>query len=203
MENVAYAVHTRSCTFLLDRDGLCHWIVARHGGVPPDIRGCVGAQFVASLHPELDGLLAGELLLGAAALFVKHDPESGKLVLIRTGEIVHVEDRAAARPSSPPRPLSDDTLDLSGTPFAPPPPPTSRGGDTIPPPAWVPSRADDREPSYPGFAVSHGVEIEELDVSPDPESYPGHAAPPVEAAGESTITLTLPLFRGHGRLPER
>lgn len=214
MENVAYAVHTKTCTFLLDREGLCHWIVSRHGMVPPEIRGCVGAQFVASLHAELDGLLAGELLIGSAALFVKHDPETDKLVLLRTGTILHVEDREAGRSSQPPRPLGDDTLDLAGgPPLDSPPSVGARGGDTVPPPAYV---------VHPPRGVSLADEAEELDVQPDPDSLPdvgplppyqprdepsgGHgAARHRKAEGESTITLTLPLFRGGParRLPDR
>lgn len=237
MENVAYAVHTKTCTFLLDREGLCHWIVSRHGMVPPEIRGCVGAQFVASLHAELDGLLAGELLIGSAALFVKHDSETDKLVLLRTGTILHIEDREAGRTSQPPRPLGDDTLDLGGDaasvavrtqPLTGPPqdatlpltdasllrsPVGGRGGDTVPPPAYVVHRPR---------GASLADEAEELDVQPDPDSLPdvgplppfqpregapaGHgAARHRKVEGESTITLTLPLFRGGParRLPDR
>lgn len=211
MENVAYAVHTRTCTFLLDREGLCLWIVSRHGAVPPELRGCVGAQFVASLHAGLEGLLAGELLIGSAALLVKHDSETDKLVLMRTGTILHVEERDAAHGAETPRPLGDDTLDLAGgPPLDAPPSVGARGGDTVPPPAFV-------RP-----AASLADEAEELDVQPDPDSLPdvgplppyqpreepsaGHR--PVghrKAEGESTITLTLPLFRGGPtrRLPDR
>jgi hypothetical protein len=199
MDKVVYAVHTRSCTFLLDAEGLCHWIVSRTGVLPPDVRGCVGAQFVACLHPELPGFLAGELVLGAAALFTKHEEESGRAVLMRSGEIVHVEQRGAAR-SAHAGALSDDTLDLKGGPGSstrPPPaipagyerpappqrygsPPSfnARGGDTVPPPP----------PSHAGSF--DGPSVEELDVEPDPSAP---ALRPLDS--ESTVTLTLPLFR--------
>ncbi len=166
MDDAVFAVHTRSCTFLLDAEGTCKWIVSRTGMVPPEIRKCVGAQFMACLHPELDGGLAGELVIGAAALFVKDDASTGRFMLMRSGTIVHIEQRGASRASVPPGAiLSDDTLDLvGGPPLAQPPTVGSRGGDTMPPPA--PSRPSD---------------------------------------GESTVTLTLPLFRPEAprRVPPR
>ena len=113
--------------------------------VPPDVRGCVGSQFVACLHPELEGGLAGELIVGAAALFVKQEAETGKMVLLRTGPIVYVELRGSEIAYEP-------SVEL-------PPPPPSRGGDTIPPPRLT-------------SAVDY-----------------------LGAAGESTVTLTMPLYR--------
>jgi hypothetical protein len=147
-EDVRYAVHTRSCTFLLDDEGLCHFIVSRTGMVPPDVRGCVGSQFVACLHPELEGGLAGELIVGAAALFVTQEAETGKMVLLRTGPIVYVELRGSDLAYEP-------SVDL------PPPPdtPSSRGGDTVPPPRFE-------------GAVDY-----------------------LSTTGESTVTLTMPLYR--------
>jgi len=147
-EDVRYAVHTRSCTFLLDDEGLCHFIVSRTGMVPPDVRGCVGSQFVACLHPELEGGLAGELIVGAAALFVKQEAETGKMVLLRTGPIVYVELRGADLAYEP-------SVELPPPPDAQP----SRGGDTVPPPRFV-------------GAVDY-----------------------LNATGESTVTLTMPLYR--------
>ncbi len=171
-EPATYAVHTRSCTFLLDAVGVCRFIVSRTGVVPADIRGAVGSQFVASMHPELEGLLAGELVVGAVALFTKLDPETGRMVLLRTGTIVHVEERgrAATAPvhaSGSWPALSDDSLDLgSGPPLSLRPAPSVRGGDTVPPPSW---------------AIGTG-DFEEV------------AAP--DSGG--TVTLTLPLIRAEG-----
>lgn len=155
MDDVVYAMHTKSCTFLLDATGICKWIVSRTGMVPVEIRRCVGAQFMACLHPDLEGGLAGELVIGAAALFVKNDASTGRFMLMRSGTIQSVEERGASRVSPPPGAvLSDDTLDLGGGPPLSAPPRTgARGGDTVPPP---------------------------------PMSFSDH---------ESTLTLTLPLFR--------
>lgn len=159
VEDATYAVHTRSCTFLLDDEGLCRFIVSRTGMVPPDIRGCVGAQFVACLHPDLEGGLAGELIVGAAALFAKQEAPSGKMVLLRSGPILWVELRGGAAASSNER-LSDSTLDLvGGASLARPPASGARGGDTQPPPAGL-----------------------------EPVDY-------LSALGESTVTLTVPLYR--------
>jgi hypothetical protein len=180
MDNAAYAVHTRTCTFLLDAEGICRWIVSRTGMVPPEIRRSVGAQFVACIHPDLDGLLAGELVIGAAALFVKREPQGERFELMRSGTIVHIELRGAKASLPPPGAvLSDDTLDLSGgPPLSVPPTVGARGGDTVPPPSFALGSLSDGE--------LEGLEI------------PAHD-------GESTVTLTLPLFRPEAprRLPNR
>ncbi len=154
---VAYAVHTKTCTYLLDEQGVCHWIISPTGMVPADIRQCIGAQFVACLDLTQEGGLAGELLLGAAALFVKRDATTGRFQLLRTGMIFQVETKQGA-----------DTNELGAV---------SRGGDTTPPPSGFDRPASLRE-------LSRQV----LDVS------------------ESTVTLTLPLFRpeaqrGRSKLP--
>jgi hypothetical protein len=161
-DDIAYAVHTRTCSFMLDGEGVCRWILSSTGMVPADIRQCIGAQFVACLDLTLEGGLAGELLLGAAALFVKRDLASGKQLLLRTGMIFQVE----ARP--------DVTIPVS---FA-DTPVSSRGGDTTPPPP---------APTMKRSAQSlHELAQQVIDVQ------------------ESTVTLTLPLYRAEsqvGRMP--
>ena len=88
---MAYAVHTRTCTYLLDAAGVCRWIVSQQGMVPPHIQQCIGAQFVACLDLQVDGGLSGDLRVGGRALFVRHIDD--KMVLLRTGTIQHVDDR--------------------------------------------------------------------------------------------------------------
>lgn len=90
MSELAYAVHTRTCTYLLDEDGFCRWILSPVGTLPSDARQCEGAQFVACVDPEAPGGLVGELRVGASALFARESDE-GRLVLLRTGRIAHVE----------------------------------------------------------------------------------------------------------------
>jgi len=88
---MAFAVHTKACTYLLSDDGVCRWIVSQQGVVSDHVRQCIGAQFVACLDLTAEGGLVGELSVGGRALFVRQDDE--RLVLLRTGPIEHVDDR--------------------------------------------------------------------------------------------------------------
>lgn len=101
---MAYAVHTQACTYLLDEDGVCRWIVSQQGVVPAHVRQCIGAQFVACLDLSVEGGLVGELRVGARALFVRHTGDN--MVLLRTGEINHVDDRRAEPPEQAPPPAA-------------------------------------------------------------------------------------------------
>lgn len=163
MDDVALAVHTTSCVFMLDEEGVCRWIVSRTGMVPPEVRRCVGAQFVACMHPDLDGGLVGELLVGTAGLFVRHDAESGRMLLLRTGIIQRVERRGRLRaPRS--GPLSDASLDLTESSFA---PSSSRGSsETMPPPP--PSQLPMR-----GLPPSYDREVTVTVTLPAPPGAPG------------------------------
>ena len=91
MSEIVYAVHTRACTYLLDEDGFCRWVLSRSGAKSDDR--CVGAQFVAALDLRSKGGLVGELRIGAQALFIRS--EDGRFALIRTKPIEHVEVRGA------------------------------------------------------------------------------------------------------------
>lgn len=182
---------------MLDDAGICRWILSSTGMVPADIKQCIGAQFVACLDLTLEGGLAGELLLGAAALFVKQDG-AGRLQLLRTGMIFQVETRpdvsamprgtplSTAPPAPEPQdaepelstsgellegPFEEKTADLPPPSFADTPIP-SRGGDTIPPPKPTLKRA--------------------------PESLRELAAKVLDV-NESTVTLTLPLYRAESQ----
>ena len=119
---MAYAVHTETCTYLLDDDGVCRWIVSQRGGVPAHVQQCIGAQFVASLDMTVIGGLLGTLSIGARALFVKNT--GSQMILLRTGRIEHVDDRRAA---------SDARIERAGEGWdhgapEPPPPPAPHGG---------------------------------------------------------------------------
>lgn len=93
--DMAYAVHTRTCSYLLDERGVCRWIVARQGAVPAHVNQCVGAQFVACLDLATAGGLVGDLRPGAMALFVRNS-EPGRMVLLRTAPIESVDGSGAA-----------------------------------------------------------------------------------------------------------
>lgn len=88
--DMAYAVHTRTCTYLLDSSGICRWITSRQGAVPEHVRQCMGAQFVACLDLRERGGLVGELRPGAMVLFVRLDG-AGRMVLLRTAAIQQVD----------------------------------------------------------------------------------------------------------------
>ncbi len=100
MADLTYAVHTATCTYLLDDDGICRWTHAPMGQVPPGAERCVGAQFVACLDMREEGGLVGELRIGASALFARE--EGGRLVLLRTLPIEHVEIRPHGEPIDDP-----------------------------------------------------------------------------------------------------
>lgn len=172
MAEVVYAVHTRTCSYLLDEDGVCRWIISPTGMVPLDVRRCVGAQFVACLDSTVQGGLVGELVLGASGLFVKHDPATGRMILLRTTRIEHVEFRgpgASAPAGERPAPLH--------TPPASAPPATHR---MAPPPA---PRV--HEPT-PGVRLSKSTTFDDSFLDPDDL---------VQYDAETTVTLTMPLFR--------
>ncbi len=92
MPEMVYAVHTRTCTYLLDDDGVCGWVLSPSGDQTQDR--CIGAQFVACLDLREHGGLVGELRVGASGLFARQ--EGGRLVLLKTSVIEHVEFRRSA-----------------------------------------------------------------------------------------------------------
>lgn len=105
---MAYAVHTRTCTYLLDSAGVCRWLVSPQSAVPKHVRKCMGAQFVACLDLEVEGALVGELKVGGMALFVRQTDEH--MVLLRTGKIIRVDDRTVEDSSNQaPDPLDEPT----------------------------------------------------------------------------------------------
>jgi hypothetical protein len=84
MPAIVYEVHTATCVYLLDADGICRFA---HGpeiaaSMPPGVEECIGAQFVASLDLRTSGGLIGELRVGASALFVRKAGDH--FVLLRT-----------------------------------------------------------------------------------------------------------------------
>ena len=113
---MAYAVHTHTCTYVLDQDGTCRWIVARQGAVPAHVKQCMGAQFVACLDLETEGGLVPDLRPGAMGLFVRVS-DQGRMVLLRTAPILRVEGAGGetGRASTPPPPGLGDPALQGGT----------------------------------------------------------------------------------------
>lgn len=120
---IRYIAHADSAALLLDEDGICRAsVLKKHGrGRAPraeELERCVGAQYVATLDPDVDGLLAHEPEVGKRALFAQ--VERGRIVVFRFGPLVdfeHVEHSMAARVAGPaPKPdPSDPTLDEHAT----------------------------------------------------------------------------------------
>jgi len=90
-QDLAYAVHTSTCSYLLDEDGVCRWIVSPQGLAPSHVKQAVGAQFVACLDLEEPGGLVGDLRVGGMALLARHDGD--RMMLLRTAPITNVDDR--------------------------------------------------------------------------------------------------------------
>ncbi len=100
MSAITYAVHTATCTYLLDDEGICRWTHTTPGVAAQGTERCVGAQFMACLDLATEGGLVGELRLGASALFAR--TEGGRFVLLRTLPIERVEVRAPPVVEDPP-----------------------------------------------------------------------------------------------------
>jgi hypothetical protein len=98
--DITYAAHTASCTFLLDRDGICRRIVMLSGGkrreASKNAARCVGAQYVATLDPAVPGCLVDLPKVGAAMLFAR--VEAGRVALVRTGVVTSFETKQADDP---------------------------------------------------------------------------------------------------------
>lgn len=86
--DLAYVVHTESCALLLDGEGVCRWVVPKDVESVRELataRRCIGAQFVATLDPEVRGLLGHEPSVGKTLLFASL--ASGRVALLRFGPI--------------------------------------------------------------------------------------------------------------------
>ena len=140
---MAYAVHTRSCTYLLDDDGVCRWTLAPTGVPVPGADRYLGAQFVACLDVREIGGLVGELRIGAAGLFARS--ENGRFVLLRTPPIEHVEHRnddGSEPEAAIPEPVAPLPSLPAYTPYVEPPPACAPRASAAPPahapPAYAP-----------------------------------------------------------------
>lgn len=92
MKEFLYAVHTDVCTYLLDENGICTWVLSANPQTAK-LMVCMGAQFVACVDPRVEGAIVGELKEGARALLVSISKETGRAQLLRTGPIRRVQYR--------------------------------------------------------------------------------------------------------------
>jgi hypothetical protein len=95
---LAYVAHSKRCALLLDEDGVCQWVVPKVDPSDPLVthaRRCVGAQFVATLDPDVEGLLGHEPRVGRSLLFATL--EGGRVTLLRFGPLLALERLDAVR----------------------------------------------------------------------------------------------------------
>ncbi len=112
---IAYTAHTESCTFMLDTDGICRWVIAT--GLKESRKArlwekshqaaarCIGAQYVASIDVGVDGGLVAAPRMGVPMLFARLDPQTGRISLVRTGPLVRFETRSKGQETA----LNDDS----------------------------------------------------------------------------------------------
>ena len=91
MADFVYAVHTDVCTYLLDDNGICTWVLSPNPDAAGKLTACIGGQFVACVDPQVDGCLVGELKEGLRALLVASGKDGGRAQLLRTGRILRVQ----------------------------------------------------------------------------------------------------------------
>ena len=190
---MAYAVHTRSCTYLLDDDGICRWTLAPTGVQVPGAERYLGAQFVACLDVREIGGLVGELRNGATALFARS--ENGRLVLLRTPVIEFVEHRAEEGDASEPEP----ELEHEPPPVAPQPSLPSYTPYVEPLRAYAarpeapPSRPTAMLPMYPPRPTAALPTYATRPLPAAPTQPPPPLAPPVRAS-RSLPPLAPPVY---------
>ena len=190
MSDMAYAVHTRSCTYLLDDDGIYRWTLAPTGVPVPGADRYLGAQFVACLDMREQGSLVGELRIGAAALFARS--ENGRLVLLRTPQIEFVEHRADGAEAigavfpTPAPPLTREPSLPSYPPYVEPPPAHAPRASAAPPAYAAPLYA----PPPPLASAYQAPAYQAPEYSASEYSAPAY----VDPAEEAPSTQTLPLM---------
>jgi hypothetical protein len=192
---MTYAVHTATCSYLLDEDGICRWALAPGGPAPPAAERCVGAQFVACLDLHSEGGLVGELRIGGSALFVRR--EGGRFVLLRTLPIVNVEIRSAVEDP----PSFADTPVTMGDPRRVPQTPPVVPREALPLPSFdrpqapvaIHTPADPQTEPLPGIAFNP----EETEILDPRWSSPGEPLDLEDLLSISVteLTLSLPLYR--------
>lgn len=92
---IAYVAHAVHAALLLDEDGICRWVVpqASLAPAPESLRAAnraVGAQFVASLDPLIEGFLHHQPRVGAALLFSAM--RDGRAALVRFGPLTQFDE---------------------------------------------------------------------------------------------------------------
>ncbi len=187
VSELTYALHTATCSYLLDESGVCRRIASVNGLIPKHIRQCIGAQFVACLDLETPGGLIGELRAGTMALFVKQSGDH--MSLLRTSGISRVDDwrksTATRIVTSAPRLAVAEPIPVVVRKPAPPP------GEIVPP--------DDDVPPIPKPVPVPRMPQSVRRPAPPPRTYrakPPPALTKVRYDGEeASVTIVLPANR--------
>lgn len=90
---LAYVAHSQRCALLLDEDGVCRAVVPKvdlSDHLVQATKRCVGAQFVATLDPDVEGLLGHEPRVGKSILLAA--VETGRVALLRFGPLLAFEE---------------------------------------------------------------------------------------------------------------
>lgn len=90
---IAYVAHTEACTFLLDGDGICRSFVAGAQASETTVataQRCVGAQYIASLDRDAEGLLIHDPKVGTRLVFAVVK-DNGRVALVRSGPLTKFE----------------------------------------------------------------------------------------------------------------
>ncbi len=88
--DVAFVAQTESCSYLLDADGICRWVIPSanaNENARQVAKRCVGAQYVASLDAKEAGLLVHDPKPGRALVFARID-DRGRVSLLRSGTLL-------------------------------------------------------------------------------------------------------------------
>lgn len=187
VSELTYALHTATCSYLLDESGVCRRIASVNGVIPKHIRQCIGAQFVACLDLETPGGLIGELRAGTMALFVKQSGEH--MSLLRTSGISRVDDW---------RNLAATRIVTSAPPLAVAEPIPAVVRLSAPPPGEIAPPTDDVPPIPKPMPVPR-MPLSARRPAPPPRTYRAQAPPSLTRVRydgeEASVTIVLPPSR--------
>jgi hypothetical protein len=116
LDDATFLLHTTTCTYALDDEGICRDIIPRGDRLPRGVDRCRGAQYVACLYKDSDEGMVGDPRIGGRALFVGRGTGM-RMALLKTARITGIEHidllGHKRRPTVPAAPRwSDDEIDV-------------------------------------------------------------------------------------------
>ncbi len=118
--DLAYVAHSERCALLLDREGICRWVVPKVDPADASVasaKRCIGAQYVATLDRDAPGYMGHEPRVGTNMLFAT--VTNGRVSLLRFGPLQAFEklDSAASEApvtvTQPSEEMLDDSEDVA------------------------------------------------------------------------------------------